>query len=165
MERENIVSQHFAHTADQTPTGENREQALLARIAALEEENAALKARLAHEPTEEQKAAERQRAREQEQQYGIVYDYIPNNIYPGKPIVLASHLKKHGVTVYTVIHQGRLVRNKEIDGAVLVGKAALSPMGVDQLVEYQRNSLESVKQSGARGRQPGIKKPRRSAKS
>jgi hypothetical protein len=103
-----------------------------------------------------------------QEQTGIIFRRLPENIYPEMPYVTPDDLVDSGTTHYSVSQLSLIVRSGEIPSVRIDRKVLLTPLSVKGILERQKASeLGRLDLSGKRqggGRRPGSKvehQPRR----
>jgi len=88
-------------------------------------------------------------------QSGVVFEAIPQAIYPGMPYITPARLVETGVTSYTVQHIHALIRRGNIPSHTIGKQRILDPQGVSALIEYEKQSIDTHPHTG--GRLPGVR--------
>jgi len=92
---------------------------------------------------------------------GVIFQTVPETIYPGMAFVTADDIVERGETGYSISYISKLVRRGEIDAVQVGGATLITPRGFEQLLERSQRSKAGELQ---RGRRPGPvkeRKPRR----
>jgi hypothetical protein len=102
---------------------------------------------------------------------GIIFQKIPNEVYPNMPYTTADELADSRATLYSSRHINRMISNGTIPAIDFNGKHLLTPESVEQLLQFQEERLDqettdSFRRPGARSiRTPRLKRHRLSSNS
>ena len=136
---------------------------LLAAVRELEAENEVLREQLRRYqsyPPIEQQEDEATDARQLEQEQGLAFHRMPEDVYPGKPYVTQQDLIRRGITRYSRQNVSRLTRDERSVPAMLIAdRVLLPPAGVRTLLDRENIAARdpSPRRRPGAGRASGIR--------
>ncbi|HRN96784.1 MAG TPA: hypothetical protein PLD54_05030 [Candidatus Levybacteria bacterium] len=89
-------------------------------------------------------------------QQGIVFDHIPESLYPGMPYISSVRLSREKKTHYTRDYINKLSNRGEVPAHHIGEGWILDPEGVEVLLEREKQSLNRTSFPSP-GRKPGSK--------
>lgn len=136
------VDDEIDHLASVLQSREHRVQELEATLTAAQATIEKLRHELSRYPSTDQQEAEIADAEHLEREYGVTFERMPMDSYPGRPYTTPHEIAAQKQTGYHKRSVQRVISNGLVHAAELAGRAVLYPSGVKELFTREQQQRE-----------------------